>query len=703
MKRKPSQKGPWLRRVSVAWLAGTFLVANAVSAVFLIALADRHSVRFDVTATGEHRLAPQTRRLIEAVEPGAGFELVVAADVTRVDPRAWQALLDVGSELEAAGAMTVTALEGESARGGLEALGQRLAAREAGEMQAQAQALLRAAAELARAAEVIDDAVVPNLTATAAAAGDGQQQIRAIMQRRAQTAPGLAQDLRSAAGEVQSQLQSAIMPGVNVPALDRARSAIAAPARGAAGELSILADEAQAIARNPSYPEPLRRAIMELAQAAGPARDLCASAADTAERMETLDVVRVLRAVGDAAAAVLVGPDNAVAIDAQTLLPPPGVLRPEAATAPSLRGRVEGLVATAMLTAIDPRRPIVIVAHAEDARFIERPGALGVAIGHLRQQGIDVIEWPLMLEPDPPGLVRLDPAGARPVIHLVLNTNTSVRSPDPLAPRPDERVAKLGELVQRLVDAGQPLMVNLTPSEVVVGGGVDATAAPLAVFGLETKSGLSLVSKPTQSEVVEHDMLVRGSGGEHALQGALTGLLMYAPWAVPIEHAGDAQAWPLLVVDDEQAWGETRWSGYRRVPRAERPLVSNPPVRDAEGDDADGPWTIAWAAQREVGGGAGRVVVVGSNDWLADEIVSSGQSLDGRMVGSYPGNLALLDASVLWLSGRDEFIAPTVSSSSVAMIGQIDSGMLSALRWGLVLGVPVVILLIGGGWRVLRR
>jgi hypothetical protein len=179
--------------------------------------------------------------------------------------------------------------------------------------------------------------------------------------------------------------------------------------------------------------------------------------------------------------------------------------------------------------------------------------------------------------------------------------------------------------------------------------------------------------------------------------------MVYAPWAVPIEHAGDGNAWPLVVVDDERTWGETRWSGYRRVPRADRPLVSNPPVREPEMDDADGPWTIAWAAEREVGEGVGRVVVVGSNDWLADEIVSSGQSLDGRMVGSYPGNLALLDAAVLWLSGRDDFIAPTVSSSSVAMIGQIDRGMLSALRWGLVLGVPVVILLIGGGWRLLRR
>lgn len=716
MKRRPARRGPWRRRVSVAWLAVTFFVANGVAAAFLIAIADHHVVRIDVTATGEHRLAPQTERLIDAASDSAGYELVVAADVSRIDPRAWQALLDVGEEMEAAGGFTLTALEGEDAREGVQSLGRRLAQREAEQIEVQARALLRAAADLQRAADVVEQALAPSLGSAAEQAASQAEtaglapevkrtldSIASVMSARAQTAPRLAADLRGVIEDVQAQLQSAIVPGVEVPAIDRARLALAAPVRDAADQLALLASEARVIASDPAYSQALRRAASEVDQAASPARDLCAAAAESADRLPTLDVVRVLRSVGDAAAAVLVGPSSAVAIDAPTLLPPPGVLRPEAATAPSLRGRVEGLVATAMLTAIDPRRPIVVVAHAEDSRFIERPGALGVAIDHLRRQGIDVVEWPLLLEPDAPGLAGLDPTRARPVIHFVLNTNTSVRSPDPLAARPDERVAELGELVQRLVDAGEPVLVNLTPSEVVVGGGVDATAAPLSVFGLQADSGFALMSKPPQSEVVEHDALVRAEGGEHPLPSAIAGLLAYAPWAVPVSREGDGSAWPLLVVSDEFSWAESRWSGYRRVPRAERPRVSNPPQRDADSDDIAGPWTIAWAAERDVGDGVGRVVVVGSNDWLADEIVSAGQSVDGRMVGSYPANLALLDAAVLWLSGRDEFIAPTVSSSSVATIGPISDRVLTVLRWGLVLGVPAVILLLGGGWRLLRR
>ena len=691
---------PWRRRLFVVWLASTFLLANAVSVAFLIAMADRHRLRVDATATGEHRLAEQTVRMLKAIEPGAGYELVVAADLERVDPRAWQALLDVGAELESQGPMTLTALEGASAHQGLDALARRLTEREADEIQAQVQVLTRVAIELERAAQQIDEVVVNSLTAAAEAASD--EQIRRVMAGRAQAGPRLADDLREIAGRVYAELAQPIMPGVSVPAVDRARVAVLAPTQDAAAQLGLLTDEARAIAQGRSFPEPVRRAAIELSQAAGPVRDQIAGIAAQTERLEPLDVVRVLRALGGAAAAVLVGPNNAVAIDAQTLLPPPGVLRPEAATAPSLRRRVEALVSTAMLTAIDPRRPIVVVAHAEEARFIERPGAMGAAIGHLRRQGIDVLEWPIMLERDPPGLIDIDPARTRPVIHLVLNTNTSVRSADQLAPRPDERAAERGALIARLVDAGDPVLVNMTPSEIVVAGGLDATAVPLAAFGFRANSGAALLTTPPSGEVVEHDTLVRGGTGEHPLQGAMTGLMAYVPWAVAIEHDGSGEAWPLLTVEDERAWAETRWSGYRRVPRDQRAMVRNPPERDPDVDDTTGPWIVAWAGQRDVAEEIGRVVVVGSNDWLADDILNAGQSIDGRMAASYPGNLALLDASLLWLSGRDAFIAPTVSSSSVAVIGQIDDRTLSALRWSLVLGVPAGILLVGGVWRVVR-
>ncbi len=498
------------RRLKVAWLAATFVLANSVSASFLIALADRYRVRLDVTATGEHRLAEQTLRLMDAVDPVEGFELVVAADTARVDPRAWQALLDVGAEMQEQGPVTLTALDGPAARDGLEALAGRLAAREANEIEAQTQALARMALQLEQAADRVEDVVVATLTAAANAAED--ERMRAVMSARAANGPRLAEDLRGIAAQVREHLAVPVMPGARVPSLDRAKRAVLSPTQDAAAQLGVLADEAQVILQRRDFPEAMRRAAGDLAQAAGPVRDQISGVALLAERLESLDTVRVLRAVGDAAAAVLIGPQSAVAIDAQTLLPPPGVLRPEAATAPSLRGRVEALVSTAMLTAVDPRRPIVVVAHAQDSRFIERPGAMGVAIGHLRRQGIDVLEWPILSEPDPPGLLELDPARARPVVHLVLNTNTGVRSSDQLAARPDERAAELGELIARLIDDGEPLMVNLTPSEVVVGGGLDATASPLAVFGLEADSGRALVSSSPTTSVVEHDMLVRGGG-----------------------------------------------------------------------------------------------------------------------------------------------------------------------------------------------
>ncbi|MEO1279779.1 MAG: hypothetical protein AAFV77_12550, partial [Planctomycetota bacterium] len=195
---KPQRKRSALpRRFKVVWLAITFLLANAVSASFLIALADRYRVRLDVTATGEHRLADQTLRLIEAIDPGEGFELVVAADTNRVDPRAWQALMDVGDEMKEQGAVTLTALDGASAREGLQALARRLSDREATEIQGQSQTLLRIAMQLDQSADSIDRVVVSALAAAAEAAEDDQ--IRAVMAARSRNGPRLAEDLRGIA------------------------------------------------------------------------------------------------------------------------------------------------------------------------------------------------------------------------------------------------------------------------------------------------------------------------------------------------------------------------------------------------------------------------------------------------------------------------------------------------------------------------
>jgi len=697
------------RRARVLWLVATFVAANAVTAGFLVAWADRHALRFDVTATGEHRLADQTRRLLDAGGPG-GFELVVAADTASVDPRAWQALLDVAAELERAGPLRLTTLTGERGRGGLIELGRRLADREREAIERQERILRRAADDLRAAADIAQGELADTLGGLGEAfqqAGGGERYARELASRAA-AAPTLAADLRQTADAAQAALDSPLLDGVDAPALDRARSALSAPARGAADQLALLVREARRFEGDPALGEGVRRGAERLASRAERARALCAAAAVAAEGLEVLDVVRVLRAAGGSTVAIVVGDASAVAIDAATLLPPPGTLAEASATPPVLRTRAEALISSALLTLVDPLRPIVVFTHGEPSRFAERPEAYAFAFGHFRRRGIDVIEWPVMLEDEPPGLVRLDPSGARPVVYVVRGTDGRAGGGQAVGMDGATRAAELASVVSGLVDRGAAVLLSLSPSEAAIAGATDPLARVVDRFGLTARTGLAVLTRGGEGQGVLTDAVARArDAGDHPIAGAIAGLPTYLPWPVPIERPDEAAgggATRLLGIDDEAAWAEGAWAGFRRVPRERRATVTDPPAPGGAGDEDTGPWPVAWAAERTLDGGRrGRLVVVGSNDWFIDLILRSGGEVDGRLVADYPGNLALLDASVQWLAGRDAFIAPTATSTRVAMIGELSPVALAWLRWGLVLGLPGLILAAGGLWRVIGR
>lgn len=709
--------GRWRRRIHIAWLAATFLVANLVSAAFLVSIADRHRVRIDATATGEHRLAPLTLRLLEATSEGGGYELVVAADTTRVDPRAWQALLDVGAELEATGAMDVSPLAASNAQAGLQELAQRLADRDADAIAAQESALRAAIEDVRLAAGVIETRVAAELAAIAAVLedlGPGTAAAAREYAGRAESAPLLARDLRSAADAAEAALATPLLAGVETPSLDRARAALAPAARTAGGQLALLSGEAAGLASNTDAPEGVRPPAAALERSSEDAGERCAAAAAAIDRLELLDVVRVLRSAGTATVAILVGPGTPVAIDTEQLLPPPGVLRPEAATAPALRRRTESLIGSALLGATDQLGPIVVLTHAESARLLELEGAFGIAAAYLQRRGIEVVEWPVVLEDEPAKLTRLDPAGVRPAVYVVQNTYSGRGASGPLAQTGAQRAAELGRVVDRLIDSGAPVLLSVTPSEIAVSGSQDPTVAGLALFGLVARSEATILATDAASTsigspagFVRTDQLVRAQNGEHAVQGAIAGLATYLPWPIEVERAANppagTDATPLLAINEPGGWQETQWTGYRRIGRERRAIVADPPTPDPETEDVEGPWPVAWAASRAMDGGRdARLVVVGSNDWFIDEIVSQGESIDGRQVADFPGNLALLEAGVLWLAHRDEFIARGASVADVATIRDLHGGVATAIRWGLVLGLPLLVLVVGGVWQLRR-
>jgi hypothetical protein len=132
--------------------------------------------------------------------------------------------------------------------------------------------------------------------------------------------------------------------------------------------------------------------------------------------------------------------------------------------------------------------------------------------------------------------------------------------------------------------------------------------------------------------------------------------------------------------------------------------VADPPAADSQRDDTVGPWTVAWAATRDDPAldRPQRLVVVGSNDWFVDQVTGEMTVVDGRPVARNPGNAELFEASVQWLAGRDELIASSPSAVAVPLIRPLSEVQLRLIRWLVIGAMPVLVLIVGLAWRVIR-
>ncbi len=377
--------------------------------------------------------------------------------------------------------------------------------------------------------------------------------------------------------------------------------------------------------------------------------------------------------------------------------------------------RAEQLVTSGLAILTDDARPIVVFMHGEPQRFVGRAGVLTALLDRLAKAGIDHAEWPVVLDETPPDLSGIDPTRARPVVYAVI-------SPDSAAPsnpgNPDstpgtDRAARVARAVGDLIERGEPVLLGLNPSVFPTFGDADPFAAALAPLGVEARAANPVLSEantalgPTTAwdlrlvpEVPEG-----ARSGVNPVAAAIDGLPLALEWPIPLARAPDAETSidALVTLDVPTAWAESDWLSYWRTPRAQRPLLRDPPLF-TQGEDERGPFTVAVAVERTIPGASrpGRAVVVGANTWFLDRVWQGQQTIAGRGVLTNPGNPELFDAAVLWLAGRDELIAPSPEARPIARIAPISAGGLSLLRWSLIGGLPLAVLVAGGAWRLLR-
>lgn len=701
-----------LRR-STAWLSTCTVVAAVLFTVVLANLtALKTRVRFDLTRTGQHRLSPRTEQLIDHL--GDHYEIVLAVDRSSINRPSFDSVVDLFSDLSRRSdrlGFRLVDVGTSAGRGQFEALVSALRERDRPMIESQASVISGMLDRLSTFSAQLRELAAKLDALASAVPGDRADGagIRRFLQQAAALARVQADQTAALATEARAPLQP---EGDELPDTPRLRDRVLPEFERLQLQIDTLGTQLGRYATTEAMPAASRASAGEISRGLMEFRDSLASEADTLRRLPSAAVFRVAAALEAGEACLLIGPPDRglTAIDREALFPPVESLGGVGvAVGGEVARRAEDLVSIALTTLTSPARPIIVFVHAEVEPFVLSSPAFEQLVEHARLRGMDVLEWPVVTQKDPPGIEALNPDGLRPVVHFVISPNSVAASPnqDPELSGA-RRATRLATVVSSLVERGRSVLLSVNPSIFPTYGDADPITATLAPFGLRAQTGSPLVSEAEteRGRVPVTALMARGRQGDHPLQQALRDLPTQLLWpiAIDIEPVEGVEATSLLGFKaDNHTWMESQWIGLWQVqtgPQAQPPTVSFDQGRDVHRDD----YTLAAAAQRTLPGSreTQRVVIVGSNGWALDRVAQPRASIDGRLVAVNPGNLELFDAGVSWLAGDDDEIARGVASSGGAVIKAIDERTLSRVRWLAIAGLPTLVLVVGVVFRIAK-
>lgn len=711
--RPPPPRTATRRRGRYALNSVVTALAATAACAFLLLIASRLTVQITALSTREHVLAERTQRMIEGLD--ADYDIIIAANFESIDPEGAQRTLDVLDTFNrASDRISVTVLDIAQASGveRFTALMDDLVAAHEGKITEQADALL-AAAESAEASAQSLNTLNEHL-ARAAEQAPADWEVAGLAEgltQRAAAARLLATDLVEAATAARAAMEQRLELAP-IPPIDLAYDGLQPVLRSVAEQVGQLVRDLERISnpRERLAPEGVIDALRPALETGRRVRDTTLRAADALDRTPPLAILSVARTLERTSAVIVVGPPDGprggvTAVDFSTLFPPRLDLD-ERPFQIDQRQRAEELLATAIGSVSDEHLPIVVFLHAEEQRFSPRWPVVGEAMERLSMRGVAVAEWPVMLEKERPDLSGFPNAATRPVVYMVLPTN-------PRTPQDALRMNQLVNAIEDLVDAGENVLLSVHPSTLPTTGNPDPMVSFLERFGMTVDTGRPLLQEgiTQQGRVVTPIFDAVMETGDHPLAGAIRGLRTRLPWPMPIRvretgaETPGVRISPVIRIEDNDAtWAESDWVAFSQVPASQHASVVNPPDEDSARDDGDGPWTVVAAveAPRE-GQPPQRLVVVTSGFlWMSDPLTQAASVVGSRRAFHFPGNLELLESSVFWLAGRDEYVATSAAAQDIARIKPIGEGQMLAIRWLLIGGMPLAVLLIGALVRLIR-
>jgi hypothetical protein len=688
------------------------LFAALASIAFANVVAARFAPRFDVTATGEHRLSPRAQAVLSRLPAPA--RLIVAADFQRVSPEAFRDSNDVLDRFTRTGKFELALIDLGSAAGQKqfqEVLAD-LIARDQSELQSQAGAIRAAASsasEVAAWAQTTLSKTLDDLRAALPSGTSGPvQQARAALEQRAAGARIAGRDLAAALTRIEEPLTNKI-GDLELPATDRAGDSLRRDIRTGADQISQIVGEVRRLSRISELGDVFNTRAAAAADAVAAQRDRLSVIAESLARLPRPGVLRVASALRQSAAAILVPPsgNRLTAIPLDELFPAREIVLSAGARADNRR-RVEEFLTASIASTLLEKPPIAVFVHAEERPYVTEAPFLQSLRDGLLMKGIDIAEWSVLLEPEPSGLARLDPSRTRPAVYIILPPDSTT------AARPGEqrggieRSQRLGAAVDKLAADHQNILLSLNPSIQRTYGDADPFIPLLQRFGLESAAGKPIFTErfdQGKREVETDRTVIAGSPGDtsqaatNPVLGAIRGLPTYLPWPIGLKTAKEAGASAtslLHIPGEESVWGESSWLLIWQTPRAQRSALAGSPKFDSGKDDR-GPWSVAIASEipASATSPAQRLLVVGSSGWFFDSLTQPGVQVDGRVLAPFPGNQELFDSALYWLAFADELIAQSPQANSIPLIGNIDPARLLWLRLIIILGLPLCVLALG--------
>lgn len=708
------------RRIRYTLLTTLLVGAVLVSVTLVNVLGDRFSRRFDVTATGEHRLSPRSAKLTASLT--GAYEVIIAADTSALDRRARQDAIDVmdrfgkSSTTSAGGSFTHRIIDVASAQGRADyaALLADLSKGDAAVL-ADERKRVEAAARNAVALSVdLNQNFAPALGNFLGTISGTSPQATTILGRLQAQLAGLPASLRNAGTSVAGvpALLDRTVQGVAVPSLVAAVAQLTPPIQELARTLLTIEADLRQLA---DAHEPAAQTARQVADGVKTRREQFDIVSDSLSRVTYPDTVLVAEALARSATVLVRGPrrdagrPSVIALPFEQIFPTREELEASGLASADLRRRAEDLIASALSVLVNPNPPIVVMLTAEPAIAARQVRAFEAASVRLRRTGADVVSWDLLISPDQPSLAKVNPDGKRPVVYAVRMPDTT-QGKDPISQKTGlERRRMVADVVVTLSERGSPLLLSIGPSIVPVDKEPDPIDAVLSPFGLSVRSDRVVLGEATSANgprQVITDMYVSIPASEHPVAAAIRGLPTLLPWPTSLRVRDGSAATTTTLMEFPlmpNVWAESQWQVSKAAQGDPRIRQPEPPKFDEATDAKDGPWRMAIAAERaRTNAPSQRIIAVASNEWLADALVRMTQNVEGREIATYPGNLQFFESSIYWLAGQESLVGASASSRQIAIVGNIADSRLTALRLVLIAGLPLGVLVLGLFYRAAR-